>query len=577
MVTETSIYKNDDDNNYDNNDVVPTNNGINVSVIKEFGQIQNTYISFQQYMLTQFDNNKTYIDAIFKLQQIIVLYKSIAKKLATVCLSDNTAAEIDTNVLKNLGQMHNFEFYTILNMTNQLHTNENNLMVVDSDLSKISTGTVGIIDPHLLIETVSFNYHNNDDGDHNNDGSMSVNIKRYTEVYEAFVEYGNLVNIEHLSDFKYHIELNQLIDLPTPVMNNDVDFTINRYNCAGIVAKSMFLNNIKGVDLKTLTNLALLSPFLLMKATAASSLSPALLSSQSEEQLLKIKLLSILEYLFSVCKLMRENYEYFNNNIEVRSIRTFVYQRGDFKTSSKPINFGKIKISKQLEISGEFDLTVCYSRGKLSDNLFDASYSQKAINCLECTEMYAVVHYFDRPLANHETLLINKLVKYNSVTTTMLNKLEYKGNMLSDEGINIKNLLIIQNEKSGRNDNANDHESYLDSRLDKLANGVSEHLKQIKNNNNNNIKMYSGSYDTVQNCAFQFIVECLVATQFGISLDYCVKNSSGCISSGDNELYDELVNTIIAIQKSNLNTVGKLYNKLLTYDHNSIGPYNFGK
>ncbi|QHB21767.1 pagr [Artaxa digramma nucleopolyhedrovirus] len=393
---------------------------------------------------------------------------------------------------------------------------------------------------------------------------IDMKEKNIDSVFEEILRYGNTINLHNneLSNFKYKIELNILLEMDVPHIdiNAGGEITINKYVCAGIVAKALFYNNISHLDFTTIKAAALVN------------------------NIYKVKLFCILQYLTNICRLINYDYKKFNEDITFQIVN---YNDTDLQNNKKIIDFNNVKIKlydydenvDTLETYNDGDLLMMYVNHTTGGGFdaTDAGVDKKSLQFLEFPELFAVSHYLHGALNESQVLLISNLYKVNNVKSMPSGDIVYIGNEFLAESIVTVDIMATFTNRQKFDRFAADNgglivvdENYLRVETSKLIGGFTKFEKYFIKNEEDRNTIFSGSYGEAyaSNYTFRFLLECAAVMSL---------NFNFCYFANDQELYSELTDTLNVLKNISDLTVGDLYKKLTKYQFSTLGANNFIK
>nr|QYF10637.1 poly ADP-ribose glycohydrolase [Buzura suppressaria nucleopolyhedrovirus] len=388
--------------------------------------------------------------------------------------------------------------------------------------------TSASISDEQMIDTVTLHF---DQFAKYEDEKKMSNMLNYQNIYEMIVKYGNQFDLNYLKDFKYILELNKLFEMDNPDIKHVEEFTLSRFECASIVAKALFLNNSDALD------------FIQIKTHAI------------KDSILKVKLLCLLEYINTMCQQMREN-----NNVEFVSVSLNTTNALDVSASKRPIRFDLITMTEneRVEVTPyQYDLIVMYADNALGQGTLDKTINMKAVHFLEYPELYAVSNYFRTALCGEESLHISDLLKINTVRYAD-NGLAYESNLLLTEAKYTNNFLAVCSSEIKFDVSARDFsdKNFLQRELNRFASGLSVYPNRDRDSNEP-IVVHVGPYGVPRNRPYQFLVELMMVMEYEMAIKY-----------NSRKHYVEISNAIETMKRAKINTVGKLYDRLIKYKFN---------
>ncbi|ACO53551.1 pagr [Euproctis pseudoconspersa nucleopolyhedrovirus] len=439
--------------------------------------------------------------------------------------------------------------YNVMLERNSAHTN-NSLTGVDSASAKV----------------IRFNQFETPE-ENKLHSELAMNPTNVDSVYDEIIKYGNGVKLDshELSLFEYRNELNMLLSMPIPDLKieSGVDLNINKYSCAGIVAKAFFLNNISNLSFRSIKAAALV------------------------DNVYKVKLFCILQYITNICRLIREDMQYYNEDVVVQIVDC---EDQSVLNSKRVVYLNRIKIcladysenvsANSFETNyGLSDLVMMYVDSETGLNATDAAINQKSIQFLEFPEMFAVAHYANNRFDQNQILLVSNVYKVNNLKVMPSGDIIYAGNSFVTHQVTNTNIMIVTMNKQRfvRGDTLGVvvvDENYLREEINKLLTGFKifsmDFVKSedAADNDRQLNTLFSGSYGEAYsfNYAFRFLAECAAAMECGFCINYCVKNE---------ELYNELLKTKNVLTTFKKFNVGHLYTVLQKYEFTKLGSFNF--
>lgn len=361
---------------------------------------------------------------------------------------------------------------------------------------------------------------------------------------------GELLNIDSVKEFKYEIELDQLLTRRAPPIVNEHNFALNRLDCAAVVAK------------------VLLTPSL-----TDSKLSFEKIKTGTRPAM-RAKLKALVEYVATICALMRSD----TKNIlqsKVYASKTLVQtpkiemvvesetivdtNRVTIKRFDRDYNFAE---TTSEDVIGLY-LVSDFNESPTTESLNDAD-----VQFFRFPELFAVLQHLK--LTNDrgdETCFIGNLIQYNFMRHAAP-MLEYMYNAFEyDAGINYVNFtLIFSNDLSlhpASNENDVDH---LNREINRLAANLCEYNKSADNDSDDDSTFFAGPFGETRNRVFQFLIELLVTSACGYRMFYR--------AGADAETETQIEQALMAIGDAKL-SAAKLYTKLVNYNFRVEAYENF--
>ncbi|AIU41337.1 parg [Sucra jujuba nucleopolyhedrovirus] len=376
-------------------------------------------------------------------------------------------------------------------------------------------------------------------------------------IYDKIVTYGNLVNENHWKDFKYQPELMTLIEMSDVIVENGKKFAVTRLQCASIVSKAMFVSKE--------------SIFKTLKAQAVKN------------QILRVKLYCLLEYINSVCQTMRHGSQDELNEL-VYVERHKAAAPFEMSTSKIPIMFNRIFVHDvDAPASGDLysdiplmdDLIVMYSENDFYAGNVTDKVNAEEIHFFEYPELFAIKLLIVEKLGDTESLLLCQLLKVNSIEYVSHNKgIEYKENILINRGRILNNFLVVRSD-TVRFDRDGDHigvdKASLQRHIDRYSSGLSQYRRMHSDSTERDdqelviVTVYVAPENVPRDWYFQFLLEIMVVMQFQLKIFTSAK-----------QMYVVQMKELLATMKANgIDTVGALYNRLVNYNFRVQAVRNF--
>jgi hypothetical protein len=370
----------------------------------------------------------------------------------------------------------------------------------------------------------------------------------HLDIYNKIIEMGNTFNVDFLKEFKYQVELNYLLNYKTPRPTYAAHTQLNRLICASLIVKSLFCNNVSNINFNDI------------KIGAKDS------------DLLKTKLLSIMEYINVFCSTIRNNksfgYDQIDVSININDKKLYLAK------NPKPIDFSLITIKQNNSafvvttesIPKDTDLVIIYTKNLLGSNA--TGIRREDLQFLQYPELYAIPHYFNKPLGDDQSLLLKNLIQYNSVKQSTTKGIEFVHSLFKQEGLAHINLLAFTADDNRFDVKRKFDKKYVDSEINRLSSGVAKYVEKFKKEIHKPV-IYTGPYGSQnKNQIFQFYIELLVAMKYDCGIFYC---------AADAESINTITDTLSVMKTNHISTVGKLYNKLIKYNFNIKSQDNFKK
>ncbi|ADB84442.1 poly ADP-ribose glycohydrolase [Apocheima cinerarium nucleopolyhedrovirus] len=367
----------------------------------------------------------------------------------------------------------------------------------------------------------------------------------HIDIYNKIIEMGNTFDVDFLKEFKYQVELNYLLNYKTPRPTFKRALQLNRYICASLIAQSLFCNNVSNINFNEIK------------------------IGARDNDLLKTKLLSILEYINVFCSIIRNNPSFGYDEIDI-SVNTNDKKLYLVK-NTQPIDFSLVTIkqydpafvSMTESIPDNSDLVIIYAKDLLGSKA--TGVRKEDLQFLQYPELYAIPHYFNKPLGDDQSLLLKNLIQYNSVKRST-EGIEFVRNLVKQEALAHINLLAFTADDNRFDNNSRQFDKkYVDSEINRLASGVAKYVEQSKARP----IIYTGPYGSkYKDQIFQFYIELLVAMKYRCGIFYC---------AADAESINTITDTLSVMKQNNISTVGRLYKKLVKYNFNIKSQDNFKK
>lgn len=412
----------------------------------------------------------------------------------------------------------------------QAHNVYNQSIIKKTLLSSSTDARPATVSDQQMIDTVTLHF--DQFAKYEDEKKLFTDVVDYQKIYEMIVNYGNQFNLDYLKDFKYVIELNRLFKMNVPEIKDIEEFALSRFECASIVAKALFLDEFDTLN------------FQQIKAHAI------------KDTVLKVKLFCLLEYINTMCQQMRESEDVEYVNVSLNTTTSAV----NLHASKRPIRFNRITLteSDRAKITPyQSDLIVMYVDGALGDGTLDNTVNMKTVQFLEYPELYAVSKYFRSPLCGEESLHLSNLLKLNSVRYTD-NGLAYESNVLMTEAKIINNMLAVcSNEiRFDVSVRESSDKSFLHREINRFASGLSVYPNRDRDTNEP-IAVFVGPYGVPRNRPYQFLVELMIVMEYEMAINY-----------NNLEKRVEIFDAVEAMKRAKIDTVGKLYDKLIKYKFN---------
>ncbi|AGR56851.1 PARG [Hemileuca sp. nucleopolyhedrovirus] len=567
---------------------------IDIALVKEFAVIQQDFLTVQKDIIQlprrrsdDNDNNRIvntlneidqrYINFLMRLKSVYSQSESAVVAMQTLYDSDrtiliNTRKLVDRHYSRLLELLPSSPTIPLVGDVNEITTMSTTTTttspflikeeIIDTPLSRgqVTTTMTSLttLEPtHALISTSALSTTSTLPSPQ----SMKMKID-YLGIYDELVKHGNTFKLSYLRDFKYQVELNVLLDWSVPDVSDSHHFKLSRIDCAAIVTKALFLDNMSNINFSTIKIASLLN------------------------STLKVKLLCILEYINSMCGLMRDNYiNYGDYNFDINHyVKNDIFvnrysaesQYESVKNSESHIVYDRISVSRgtadparfeELDLPSQFDLIMLYTNELIGSDATDIGVSKGSLKFLEYPELYAVSHYVDDDtLRLNESVVITNLIKINSIRYKS-SDIEYGENIFNSYGTALNNFMAIRSNDVRYDRNARKYDkTVFFNEIDRISSGFSNYTANYESMKDYSIAVHTGPYGMKRNRTFQFLVECLMAMHYKLSINYRALNE---------EQYNEIVNTLESMRNANIDTVSKLYERLRVYRFAVVGPLNF--
>ncbi|UJZ88991.1 parg [Erannis ankeraria nucleopolyhedrovirus] len=452
---------------------------------------------------------------------------ALSKTYKIIYTALNDVDDLDEQLKKSIERQMTTECIILQNFSILLDAIPKTKINVEADKSE--NDIVAINDTDSLVATVASNQY-----------------ITHMDIYTKIVEMGNTFDVSFLKEFKYQVELNYLLTYQTPRPTNVKHRSLNRYICASLIVRSLFCNDVSNVPLNDI------------KIGAKDS------------DLLKTKLLSIMEYINVFCSTIRNKSSFGYDAIDVSiNINDKILS---LAKNPKPIDFSLITIEQYNpafvttteSIPKDTDLVIIYTKDLLSSSA--TGIRKEDLQFLQYPELYAIPHYFNKPLGDNQSLLLKNLIQYNSVKRSTQG-LEFERSLFKQEGLAHINLLAFTATDNKYDAKRKFDKKYVDSEISRLSSGVAKYVETFKTKTKPVI--YTGPYGSQnKNQIFQFYIELLVAMKYDCGIFYC---------AADAESINTITDTLSVMKTNHISTVGKLYDRLIKYNFNIKSQDNFKK